>query len=99
MEKPICFVQMPLDKYDQLILENKRMMDKLDKIVTIKKRWDDRPALYINLDVLKETIKEKFLQSEFAANYILNELDSKEEIYGAFKYVETDTAIGEEDQA
>ena len=109
------FAQLPLEKYDELILENKRMMEeldnsvslaeynelkaKLDEVVIIRKRWDGKPALDINLDVLKETIKEKFLQSEFAGSYILDELDSREEIYSAFKCIETDPAIDEEDRA
>jgi len=110
------FAQLPLERYDQLILDNKRMMEeldnsvalneynelkaKLDGLVSIRKRWDGTPALNINLDALKETIEEKFLQSEFAGNYILNELNSKEEIYGVFKYIEIDSAIDdEEDQA
>lgn len=107
------FAQLPLERYDELILENRRMMEeldnsvslaeynelkaKLDEVVIIRKRWDDKPALDINLDVLKEIIKEKFLQSEFAGNYILNELGSKEEIYGAFKYIEIDPAIDDEE--
>lgn len=110
------FAQLPLARYDKLILENKRMMEELDNSVTldeynalkakldgavsIRERWDGRPALSINLDALKEIIEEKLLQSEFAGSYILNKLNGKEEIYGAFKYIEIDPAIeDEEDQA
>jgi len=115
MEKNLGFVQMPLERYDEMILDNKRMMEeldnsvsldeynklkaKLDEVVIIRERWDGKPALDINLKVLKGVINEKFSQSEFADNYILNKLNSKEEIYSAFKYIEIDPAIDEEDQA
>ena len=104
---------MPLERYNELMLENKRMMEeldnsvtldeynelkaKLDEVVSIRERWDGRPALNINLNALKEIIEEKLLQSEFAGSYILNKLNNKEEIYGAFKYIEIDPAIDDEE--
>ena len=91
------FVQMPLERYDQLMLENKRLMDALDNIVEIKANWNDEPMLIIDLSVLAAKISEKLEQSEFAGKWTMNDMsEHKETVWGAFKKIDSDD---EEDQA
>ena len=89
------FVQMPLEKYDQLILENKRMMDALDNIVKIEADWNGEPTLKIDLSKLATRLNEKFEQSEFAGKWIMKDMsEHKETVWGVFKKIDAD-----EDQA
>lgn len=91
-------VQMPLEMYDQLILENKRMMDVLDNIVTIEADWNNEPELKIDLSGLAARIREKFEQSEFAGEWILMDISKRKEVvWGVFKKIEHDE--DEENQA
>ena len=107
---------MPLERYNELMLENKRMMEeldnsvtldeynelkaKLDEVVSIRERWDGRPALNINLDVLKETIEEKLLQSKFAGKWVMKDIsDHVETIWDVFKEIPQVADEDEEDQA
>ncbi len=92
------FVQMPLEMYDQLTLENKRMMDVLDNIVTIEADWNNEPMLKIDLSGLAARIREKFEQSEFAGEWTLKDMSRhKEIVWGVFKKIEHDE--DDEDQA
>ena len=92
------FVQMPLEMYDQLILENKRLMDELDSIVKIEADWNNEPTLRIDLSMLATRIREKFEQSEFAGKWTMNDISRHtERVWGAFKQIEDDE--DEEDQA
>lgn len=91
-------VQMPLEMYDQLILENKRMMDVLDNIIKIEADWNNEPMLKIDLSVLADRIREKFEQSEFAGEWMLKDMSRyKEIVWGVFKKIEHDE--DDEDQA
>lgn len=91
-------VQMPLEMYDQLILEHKRMMDVLDNIVKIEADWNDEPTLRIDLGVLAAIIRKKFEQSEFAGKWTMKDISNhKETVWGVFKQIEHDE--DEEDQA
>lgn len=92
------FVQMPLERYDQLMLENKRMMDVLDNIVTIEADWNNEPVLKIDLSGLAARIRETFEQSEFAGEWILRDIGKRKEIvWGVFKQIKHDE--DEENQA
>lgn len=89
---------MPLERYDELILENRRMMEELDNIVTIEADWNYEPILKINFSVLAARISEKFEQSEFASKWTLKDMSKyKETVWTAFKKIEHDG--DEEDQA
>lgn len=92
------FVQMTLERYDQLILENKRLMDMLDNIVKIEADWNNEPTLRIDLSVLAARIREKFEQSKFAGEWIMEDISNhRETVWGVFKRIEHDE--DEEDQA
>ena len=92
------FVQMPLERYDQLILENKRLMEMLDSIAKIETDWSGEPTLRIDLSVLAARIREKFEQSEFAGEWIMEDISNhRETVWGVFKQIEHDE--DEEDQA
>ena len=92
------FVQMPLERYNQLILENKRLMDALDNIVTIEADWENEPSLKIDLSVLAAKINEKFEQSEFTGEWTMEDVSKrKETVWGVFERIEHDE--DEEDQA
>jgi hypothetical protein len=92
------FVQMPLERYDRLILENKRMMDELDNIVTIEADWNNEPILKIDLSILAARISEKFEQSEFAGKWTLKDMSKyKETVWTVFRKIEHDE--DEENQA
>ena len=89
---------MPLERYDQLILENKRLMDALDNIVKIETDWNGEPSLKIDLSVLAAKVREKFEQSEFAGEWTMKDISKhKETVWGVFKRIEHDE--DEEDQA
>jgi len=89
---------MPLERYNQLILENKRLMDALDNIVTIEADWENEPSLKIDLSVLAAKINEKFEQSEFAGEWTMEDVSKhKEPVWGVFERIEHDE--DEEDQA
>ena len=91
-------VQMPLEMYDQLILENKRLMDMLDSIAKIETDWSGEPTLKIDLGVLATRIREKFEQSEFAGEWTMEDISNhKETVWGVFKQIEDDE--DEENQA
>ena len=91
-------VQMPLEMYDQLTLEYKRMMDVLDNIVKIEADWNNEPILKIDLSVLADRIREKLEQSEFAGEWILKDMSKHTEaVWGVFEKIEHDEY--EEDQA
>jgi hypothetical protein len=79
------FVQMPLERYDELI----RMVDALDNIVIIEADWNNEPAMRIDLSVLAARIREKFEQSEFAGKWTMKDMSKhKETVWGVFKKVE-----------
>ncbi len=89
---------MPLERYDQLILENKRMMDELDNIVTIEADWNNEPMLKIDLSILAARISEKFEQSEYQGMWKLKDMSKyKETVWTVFKKIEHDE--DEENQA
>lgn len=89
---------MPLDRYNQLILENKRLMDALDNIVKIEADWNNEPSLKIDLSVLAAGIREKFEQSEFTGKWTMEDVSKhKETVWGVFKRIEHDE--DEENQA
>jgi predicted nuclease with TOPRIM domain len=95
MEKNLGFVQMPLERYDQLILENKKMMEELDNSVTldeynelkelldsivkIEAGWNDEPRLKIDFSKLATRLDEKFEQSEFAGKWTMKDLSNHKE--------------------
>ena len=95
MEKNLGFVQMPLERYDQLILENKKMMEELDNSVTldeynelkelldsivkIEAGWNDEPRLKIDFSKLAARLDEKFEQSEFAGKWTMKDLSNHKE--------------------
>ena len=88
------FVQMPLEKYDELI----RMMDMLDNIVKIEADWNNEPVLRIDLSGLTARISEKFEQSEFAGKWTMKDMSKHTEtVWGVFKKIEHDE--DEENQA
>jgi len=84
------FVQLPLERYDELILENKRMMEELDNsvsldeynelqelldsIVKIEADWNNEPKLKIDLSKLAARLSERFEQSEFAGKWTMLDL-------------------------
>ena len=87
------FVQLPLERYDRLILDNKRMMEELDNSVTldeynslmeiidntviVEADYRGEPQLRISVAAIADIIKEKFQQSGFADEYQLQELHKK----------------------
>jgi len=92
------FAQLPLERYDELILENKRMMDMLDNIVKIEADWNNEPVLRIDLSGLAARISEKFEQSKFVGKWIMKDMsEHTETVWGAFEKIEHDK--DEENQA
>ena len=82
------FVQMPLERYDELLLENKRMMEELDNIVTIEADWNNEPMLKIDLSILAARISEKFEQSEFTGEWTMEDVSKRKEIvWDVFKEI------------
>ena len=95
MEKNLGFVQMPLERYDELMLDSKCMMDLLDNsvplneynelqelldnVVKFEADWNDRPALTIDLSKLAARLSEKFEQSEFAGKWTMKDLSNHKE--------------------
>jgi len=89
------FVQMPLERYDQLILENKRMREELDNSVTldeynklqelldsivkIEADWCNEPRLTIDFSKLATRLKEKFEQSKFAGKWTMVDMSDHKE--------------------
>lgn len=88
-------VQMPLERYDELILDNKRMMEELDSsvsleeynelqelldsVVKIETDWNDEPRLKIDLSKLAARLNDKFAQSEFVGKWTMNDMSSHKE--------------------
>ncbi len=84
------FVQMPLERYDELILDNKYMMEELDKsvpleeynklkellanIAKIETNWNGEPRLIVNINLLADDLREEFEQSEFAGKWTMRDL-------------------------
>ena len=92
------FVRMSLERYDQLMLENKRLMDEIDSIVKIEADWNNEPILKIDLSILAARISEKFEQSEFAGKWTMKDISKHTEIvWGVFEKIKYDE--DEEDQA
>lgn len=88
------FVQLPLDKYNEMLLENYRLNMELDNIVKIEADWNGEPRLKIDLGLLAARINKKFEQSEFAGKWIMVDMSNRvETIWNAFKQAD------EEDQA
>ena len=94
------FVQMPLERYDELIRDNKYMMEELDKsvpleeynklkdIVKIETNWNDEPRLIVNIGLLADDLREEFEQSEHTDKWEMKDLsDVKETIWDAFKEI------------
>ncbi len=95
MEKFTGFVQMPLERYDELIFDNKYMMEELDNsvsldeynalqelldnIVKIEPDWNGEPRLRIDLSVLAARLREKFEQSEFAGKWTMSDMSDHKE--------------------
>ncbi len=89
------YAQIPLERYDELILENKRMMEELDNsvpledyiklkelldnIVKIETDWNDAPRMQIDLSGLAASLSERFEQSEFAGKWTMKDLSSHKE--------------------
>lgn len=89
------FVQMSLDLYDELLLENERMMDLLDNsvpleeynklqelldnIVKIETDWNDAPRLIVNIGLLADDLREKFEQSKHAYTWEMIDLSHEKE--------------------
>ena len=87
------FAQLPLERYDELILENKRMMEELDSsvpleeyndlqellddVVKIEADWNNEPRLRIDLSKLATRLNEKFKQSEYADKWEMRDLSDK----------------------
>ena len=83
---------MPLERYNQLILENKRLMDALDNsvsldeynelqelldsIVKIEADWNNEPRLKIDLSKLAARLSERFEQSEFAGKWTMKDMSN-----------------------
>ena len=86
------FAQLPLERYDQLILENKKMMEELDNSVTldeynelkelldsivkIETDWNNEPRLKIDLSGLAARLNEKFEQSEFTGKWTMKDMSN-----------------------
>jgi len=93
------FVQMPLERYDELMLDNKYMMEELDNIIKIEDNWNDGPILRIDLSKLAARLNEKFEQSKFAGKWIMKDMSNHiETIWGAFKEVSQVADEDEEDE-
>jgi hypothetical protein len=91
------FVQMPLEMYNELMLENKRMMATLDSIVKIEADWKNEPILRVDLSKLAAQLNEKFEQSEFAGKWTMKDMsDHVGTIWDAFKKI---PEVDNEDQA
>lgn len=83
---------MPLERYDELILENKRMMEELDNsvsldeynelqelldnVVKIEADWCNEPRLKIDLRKLATRLSERFEQSEFADKWTMKDMSN-----------------------
>ena len=96
MEEFVGFVHMSLERYDELLLENERMMDLLDNsvpleeynelqelldsIVKIEAVWNDEPVMTVDFSKLAAKLKEKFEQSEFANKWTMKDLSNRKEI-------------------
>jgi len=94
------FAQLPLERYDELILGKKRMMEELDNIVKIEADWNNEPMLKIDLSILAARISEKFEQSEFAGKWTMKDISKHTEtVWGAFKEIPLVVDEDEEDQA
>ena len=90
------FAQVPLERYNQLMLENYRLNMELNSIVKIEADWNNEPRLRINLNKLAAIINNKFKQSEFADKYTMIDLSNRvETIWDAFKAIPQ----ADEDQA
>lgn len=86
------FAQLPLERYDELILENKRMMEELDNsvsldeynelqelldnVVKIEADWNNEPRLKIDLRKLAARLSERFEQSEFAGKWTMKDMSN-----------------------
>jgi hypothetical protein len=80
------FAQVPLERYNQLMLENYRLNMELNNIAKIETDWNNEPVLKIDLSVLAAIINNKFKQSEFADKYTMIDLSNRvETIWDAFK--------------
>lgn len=89
------FAQLPLERYDELLLENKRMMEELDNSVTldeynelkellnslvkIEAGWNDEPRLKIDFSKLAAILDEKFEQSEFVGKWTMKDMSNHKE--------------------
>ena len=89
------FAQLPLERYDELLLEDKRMMEELDNSVTldeynelqelldsivkIEADWNNEPRLRIDFRKLAARLKERFEQSEFAGKWTMMSLSDHAE--------------------
>ena len=84
------YAQIPLERYDELILDNKRMMEELDSSVSldeynalqelldntvkIELDWNDEPRLKIDLSGLAARLRERFERSEFTGKWTMMDL-------------------------
>ena len=90
MEKNLGFVQMPLERYDELLLGNRSLMEELDNsvplkeyndlqellddVVKIETDWNNEPRLKIDLRKLAARLSERFEQSEFAGKWTMMDI-------------------------
>lgn len=85
------FVQLSLDKYNEMLLENYKLNMELDSIVKIEADWNGEPRLTIDLSILAARINKKFEQSGFADKWTLKDMSKHEEtVWDAFKKIEYD---------
>ena len=87
------FVQLPLERYDRLILDNKRMMEELDnsvsldeynalmsiidEAVVIEANYREEPEVRISISALADIIIDKFQQSGFVDEYEMKDLHKR----------------------
>ena len=87
------FVQMPLERYDELILENKYMMEELDdsvplaeynklkelldNVVRIEPNWNNEPRLVVNIGLLSDVLVREFEQTEFTGKWLMKDLSGR----------------------
>ena len=85
------FVQLPLDKYNEILLENYKLNMELDSVVKIEADWNGEPRLTIDLSILAARINKKFEQSEFTDKWTLKDMSKHQEtVWDAFKKIEYD---------
>ena len=63
----------------------------LNNIIKVEADWNNEPTLKIDLSVLADRISEKFEWSEFADEWIMEDISNhKETVWGVFKKIKHD---------